>query len=161
MASESGTPLPDLYDRVFPKATNADFSAMQAIMETTYGERREVRDQKTGKAEIVWSDQQKWLVFKSLAQEKGWSGKRLEAQIKNFMTRHVYKEWKPADIFAVQASKMYPYSWYVEQCREGNARFIEAYKVPGVKGLMYRLADGRTVPFERVDLPHKDLGAND
>lgn len=118
-------------------------------METSFGTITE------GRGYPEWSDQQKWAVFRSLAEEDNWSGKRLEAQIKHFLRTHKYPTWKPADIYAVHASRLYPYSWAKQQYAEGNGLLLEAYRVPGVQGLMYRLADGRELPFEKVTLGAK------
>jgi hypothetical protein len=140
---ETGAELPELYDRAFPRAANADFVAVQSMLEVVFGRFDE-------------REQQKFDLFQKMAEAKGWSGKRLEAQIVQFLTDHVYPTWKPADIFAVQSKiKLFPYSWYAEQCREGNAKFIECFQIPGV-GLMYKMADGLPViGFERVTLPLK------
>lgn len=116
-------------------------------METTFGVREEVSD-----GVYRWSDQHKWNVFKQLAKEDKWSGKRLEIQIKYFLKTYEYKDWKPAHIFQMKASSLYPYAWAVQQYKEGNGRYLEAFKVPGVRGLMYRIGDGRSLPFEQVPL---------
>jgi hypothetical protein len=144
--SESPTSLPDLYDRVYPKATDADFASAQAILATSFGS-----FEKNRSGDLVWTEQQKFQVFKTLAIEAGWSGKRLEIAVKRFMATHVYPTWKPADLLNMQGSKLHRYPWYVEQCRQGNAKFIEAYRVKNIEGLLYRMSDGTVLPpeFER------------
>jgi hypothetical protein len=113
-------------------------------------------EDETGK----WSDEGKFDIFKALATDENWSGKRLDAQIKHFLKAHPYPNWKPADIFAVPASRLYGYSWAKERYAEGKGKEMECYRIGVTEEnpegtLMYRLADGRVLPFERVTLPLK------
>jgi hypothetical protein len=133
---------------VFPKATDADFATAQGVMETTFGDTPEGGE---------WSEQQKWNVFRVLAEEEFWSGKRLISQIKYFLKNHPYPTWKPADIFAVKASRVFGQAWYEEQCFNGKGKQCERWKLPDNPRIFYRIADGQELPppFERVTEPLK------
>lgn len=97
----------------------------------------------------------KFDVFKSLATEENWSGKRLIAQVRHFLKTHPYPNWKPADVFGVKSSRVFGQAWYEEQCLAGRGAQVERWKLPDNPRIFYRIADGHELPppFTRITGP--------
>ena len=88
------------------------------------------------------------LLFGMIKEDK-WSHERFIKTVKHFLKHQRFSAWTIADFYGFQI-KLYPYSWYSEQISKGiPACGLEGYKVNGK--VMWKLKDGETLPFERID----------
>lgn len=108
------------------------FADARAVLQANYG--------------TEYSDEKMALLF-DLLRDDEWSNERFMRTLKWFMKSKPFPSWTVADWFAYSV-KVFPYSWYVEQCTKGRSAEIEAYVLHD-KTVVYKFRDGVTLPFQR------------
>jgi hypothetical protein len=125
---ESGTNALDLVGRPIEPA---DFMKAEALIEMSFG-----ADFAREKFTMLWD----------MIGEDGWTAERLHATTKNFLKTKKYATWTIADWYDFDV-KVYPYSWYLEQIRNGMSNDnIEIYKYENMT--VFKLKDGVKMPVQ-------------
>jgi hypothetical protein len=109
------------------------FSKSFAILQANYG--------------TEYSQEKMALLF-DMINDDGWSEERFTRTLKWFMKNKPFPSWTIADWFS-HSVKVYPKSWYDEQCVNGKGGEIETYLLDD-KTYVYKFRDGVTLPFTLV-----------
>jgi len=96
------------------------------------------------------SDGKMAMLFE-MCQEDGWTEERFLRTFKWFLKNKPYPAWTVADWFHYTV-KVYPYEWYLNQCRPGQdvLKEMEIYRLPDGT-VVYKWIDGEALPFEKLE----------
>ena len=95
-------------------------------------------------------NREKTTLLFDMVREEQWSEERFNRTLKWFLKNKPFPAWTTSDWFSFSV-KLFPYEWYLKQCREGaNVREqMDIYELPdGTLG--YRFRDGQELPFLKV-----------
>jgi hypothetical protein len=132
---ENGVNALDLIDS--PPVRAETFTAAVAILQSNFG--------------MKYSPEKTAMLF-DLIRDEGWNEERFNRTFKWFLKNKLYPSWTVGDWFSFVV-KVYPYEWYLKQCREGMdvRKDMDIYLLPdGTRA--YRWHDGQDLPFEKIDL---------
>jgi hypothetical protein len=124
----------DLIDS--PEVSTPVFTRAIALLQANYG--TEFSREKTA------------LLF-DMIREDGWTKERFDWTFKWFLKNKPYPSWTISDWFSYGV-KVYPYSWYLAQCKPGEdvSKQMDKYRLPDGTDV-YKWKDADDLPFKKVE----------
>lgn len=118
-----------------PPMTTATFQVAVAKLQANYG--------------TEYSPEKIALLFDRI-RSHGWSESRFLKTFNWFLENKPYAAWTISDWFAFTIP-VYPYEWYLKQCREGEdvSKQMDRYLLPNGQ-VVYRWKDGQELPLEKA-----------
>lgn len=96
-----------------------------------------------------YSTEKLTLLFDTFRQD-GWSEERFLRTLKWFIRHKQFPAWTIADWYNFDGIRVYPYEWYLKQCREGLDVLaqMDVYRLPN-GATVYKWKDGNDLPLPK------------
>jgi hypothetical protein len=125
---ETGTDLATLIDE--PLLSDRVFAEGMVRVGQNFGINSAGRDPETGR----WTnDAEKARLLQAQLRTLGWTDGDFLTALQDFLLRCEFRTWTIAEFLKSARPKVYPYSWYLEQVREGKDDQVGRYRAPGIE----------------------------